>query len=91
MYSAQGEYSENKKGHSKIIPTHSLFNNFPATKLGSPMKNKSISNCPYHNVPYYPKEYIENEDKKILCDYIKDKKIYHPVCKLLEEQSKRTI
>ena len=97
MYSTQGEYSENKKGHSQIIPTHSLFNSFPATELGTSMKNKSInnswiSNCPYHNGPYYPKEYIENEDKQILCNYIKNKKLgfaaYHPVCKLYEQQLK---
>ena len=86
MYSIQGDYTN----EIKINTSHSLFNNYPARK-----NNNICYNTLQHNLhgnmsgSYYPKEYLENEDKKILCKYIKENnlKIYHPVCEYLNQSS----
>ena len=75
MYSTQGDYNSNFCNDNNFF-SHSLNTKFPARK------NKSICNNMQNNI--LPKEYIENEDKKILCKYIKDHNlnIYHPVCSI---------
>ena len=87
MYSIQGEFING----TKINTSHSLFNNYPARKNNNNNCYNTLQNNLHGNIPgsYYPKEYLENEDKVILCKYIKENnlKIYHPVCEYLNRSS----
>jgi hypothetical protein len=80
MYSAQGEYKE------KINPselTHSMYNKFPAIK-----KHIDTIPCKYNNMPYYPKQYLENIDKVLLCQHFKGTDKYHPACEAIAQNMK---
>jgi hypothetical protein len=86
MYSIQGDFIN----EPKINTSHSLFNNYPARKNNNncdyTLQNNLHGNIQGSN---YPKEYLENKDKLILCKYIKENnlKIYHPVCEYLEKRN----
>jgi hypothetical protein len=91
MYSIQGNFvPECCTDKLKTNNSHSLFNNYPARKNNNNCYN-ILQNNLHGNIPgsYYPKEYLENEDKKILCKYIKENnlKIYHPACEYLNRSS----
>jgi hypothetical protein len=77
MYSAQGDYSVD----GKMNTSHSLYNEFPGIK-----KVINRDDCKYNNSPYYPQEYINNIDKKLLCQHFKGTDKFHPVCQIIEKK-----
>ena len=100
MFSATGDYNTDGSGSLCVgakATTYRRSNKYPArikkhlytvsmSTFSTGNQDEKYMMPEYHPNNYMPKEYLEMEDKKLLCDFIKRNDIYHPVCELVDKK-----